>query len=56
MQSSIRHCEPLGLPELLIQVSSEGVMVGPMLFADDNLSPLKLQRPEQIDLLLSIYD
>jgi hypothetical protein len=30
--------------------------VGPILFADDNLSPLKLQHIEQLDPLLTLFD
>ncbi len=31
-------------------------MVGSILFADDNLSPTKLQRIEQLEPLLAVYD
>ncbi len=34
----------------------EGIKVGPILFADDNQSPTKLQRIEQLDPVLAIYD
>jgi hypothetical protein len=34
----------------------EGIKVSPILFTDDNLSPTKLQRIEQLDPVLAIYD
>jgi hypothetical protein len=36
--------------------TAEGITVGPILFADDNLSPTKLQSIEQLEPLLAIYD
>ncbi len=33
----------------------EGVTVGPVVFADDNLSPLSLTQEDQIDPLLAAY-
>jgi hypothetical protein len=34
----------------------ERIKVGSILFADDNLSPTKIERIEQLDPLLAIYD
>jgi hypothetical protein len=37
--------------------TAEGVSVGPILFAEDNLSPkTKLQEIEQLDPLLAVFD
>jgi hypothetical protein len=40
----------------IMYTTAEGVTVGPILFADDNLSPTKLQAIEQLEPLLAIYD
>jgi hypothetical protein len=40
----------------IMYTTLEGIKVGPILFADDNLSPTKLQRIEQLDPVLAIYD
>jgi hypothetical protein len=36
-------------------VTREGVRVGPIIFADDNLSPLSLTQAEQINPVLDLY-
>jgi hypothetical protein len=36
-------------------VTREGVRVGPIIFADDNLSPLSLRQAEQINPILDLY-
>ncbi len=36
-------------------VMQEGVRVGPVIFADDNLSPLSLTHAEQINPILDLY-
>jgi hypothetical protein len=36
-------------------VTREGITVGPIIFADDNLSPLSLTRSEEIDPILDLY-
>ncbi|RPH76440.1 MAG: reverse transcriptase family protein, partial [Planctomycetaceae bacterium] len=41
-------------PELMY-VTEEGIQIGPILFADDNLSPLKLERVDQINPLIEAY-
>jgi hypothetical protein len=40
----------------IMYTTLEGIEVGPILFADDNLSPTKIQRIKQLDPLLAIYD
>jgi hypothetical protein len=40
----------------IMYTTAERVTVGPILFADDNLSPTKLQAIEQLEPLLAIYD
>jgi hypothetical protein len=40
----------------IMYTTTEGVTVGPILFADDNLSPTKAQQIEQLKPLLEIYD
>ncbi len=40
----------------LMYVTREGVRVGSIIFADDNLSPLSLTQAEQINPLLNLYD
>jgi hypothetical protein len=40
----------------IMYTTLEGIKVGPILFADDNLSPTKLQRIVQLDPVLAIYD
>jgi hypothetical protein len=40
----------------IMYITLEGIKVGPILFADGNLSPTKLQRIEQLDPVLAIYD
>jgi hypothetical protein len=40
----------------IMYTTLEGIKVGPILFADDNLSPTKLQRIEQLEPVLAIYD
>jgi hypothetical protein len=42
-------------PEIMY-VTREGVMAGPILFADDNLLPTKLQQIKQFVPILAIYD
>jgi hypothetical protein len=37
-------------------VTREGITVGPIIFADDNLSPLSLTNAEQINLILALYN
>ncbi len=39
----------------LIYITREGIRVGPVIFADDNLSPLSLTHAEQINPLLNLY-
>ena len=36
--------------------TEERIVVGPILFADDNISPLSLRRPADIDLILAMYE
>jgi hypothetical protein len=43
------------LAEIMYTIA-EGVTVGPILFADDNLSPTKAQSIEQLEPLLALYD
>jgi hypothetical protein len=40
----------------LMYVAEDNVTVGPILYADDNLTPLSLQRAEQIHSILEVYD
>jgi hypothetical protein len=40
----------------IMYTTMEGVTVGPILFADDNLSPTKLQSIEQLEPLLELYN
>jgi hypothetical protein len=40
----------------IMYITEEGITIGPILFADDNLSPTKAQRIEQLEPLLEIYD
>jgi hypothetical protein len=40
----------------IMYTTTEDVMVGPILFADDNLTPTKLQSIEQLEPLLEIYN
>jgi hypothetical protein len=40
----------------LMYVTREGIRVGPVIFADDNLSPLSLTRAEQINPILDLYN
>ncbi len=40
----------------LMYVTREGVRVGPIIFADDNLSPLSLTQAEQINPILDLYN
>jgi hypothetical protein len=40
----------------IMYTTAEGITVGPILFADDNLSPTKLRSIEQLEPLLAIYD
>jgi hypothetical protein len=40
----------------LMYVTREGVRVGPVIFADDNLSPLSLTRADQITPILDLYN
>jgi hypothetical protein len=40
----------------IMYTTAEGITVGPILFADDNLSPTKLHSIEQLEPLLAIYD
>jgi hypothetical protein len=40
----------------LMYVTREGITVGPVIFADDNLSPLSLTNAEQINLILALYN
>jgi hypothetical protein len=37
-------------------VTREGIRVGPVIFADDNLSPLSLTHAEQINPILDLYN
>jgi hypothetical protein len=39
----------------LMYVTREGITVGPVIFADDNLSPLSLTNAEQINPILALY-
>jgi hypothetical protein len=41
-------------PELMY-VSEEGVTVGPVLYADDNLTPLSLDTADQLGSILDLY-
>jgi hypothetical protein len=40
----------------IMYTTAENVTVGPILFADDNLSPTKVQSIEQLEPLLALYD
>jgi hypothetical protein len=40
----------------IMYTTAERITVGPILFADDNLSPTKLRSIEQLEPLLAIYD
>jgi hypothetical protein len=40
----------------LMYRTEEGVTVGPLLYADDNLTPLALTAAEQLHPILSLYD
>jgi hypothetical protein len=40
----------------LMYCTEEGVTVGPLLYADDNLTPLALTAAEQLQPILSLYD
>jgi hypothetical protein len=40
----------------IMYTTAEGVTVGSILFADNNLSPTKLHAIEQLELLREIYD
>jgi hypothetical protein len=40
----------------LMCVTREGITVGPIIFADDNLSPLALTNAEQINPILALYN
>ncbi len=40
----------------IMYTTAEGITVGPILFADDNLSPTKLRSIDQLEPLLAIYD
>jgi hypothetical protein len=40
----------------LMYVTREGVRVGPVIFADDNLSPLSLTHAKQITPILDLYN
>jgi hypothetical protein len=40
----------------LMYVAEDNVTVGPILYADDNLTPLSLQRAEQIHSILEVYE
>jgi hypothetical protein len=42
-------------PELMY-VSEEGVTVGPVLYADDNLTPLSLDTSDQLGSILDLYE
>jgi hypothetical protein len=39
----------------IMYTTQEGITVGPVVFADDNLSPLSITHENQIDLLLDMY-
>jgi hypothetical protein len=40
----------------LMYCTEEGVVVGPLLYADDNLTPMALTEAEQLQPVLSLYD
>ncbi len=40
----------------IMYIKTEGITIGPILFVDDNLSPTKLQRIEQVEPLLAVYN
>jgi hypothetical protein len=40
----------------LMYVTREGVRVGPVIFADDNLSPISLTHADQINPILDLYN
>jgi hypothetical protein len=44
-----------GFRELMYS-TEEGVVVGPLLYADDNLTPMALNEAEQLQPVLSLYD
>ncbi len=42
--------------QALMYTAEDGITVGPVLYADDNLTPLALDNAEQIQPILSLYD
>jgi hypothetical protein len=42
--------------QALMYMAEDGIIVGPVLYADDNLTPLALDNAEQIQPILSLYD